>query len=144
MDVSVLGAWESGYSYPLIEAEHWRYPLREFGVTEWVMSPVSGISVPEVREVHDLWDEVQAQAPTRRIVFIDELGTTSLRDYTHPDAACYVFGRSGFSPLRAYGEMVEHDSVVIPAGAGLGLLWAHQAAVMVLFDREVKRGGYGN
>jgi hypothetical protein len=144
MNVSVIGAWESGYSYPLIEAEHWRYPLREFGVTDWVMTPVSGIAVPEVREVPDMLVELQEQAVSRRIVFVDEQGVTNMRDYTHPDAACYVFGRSGFSPMRAYGDVLEHDSIVIPAGAGLGLLWAHQAAIMVLYDREVKRGGYGN
>jgi tRNA(Leu) C34 or U34 (ribose-2'-O)-methylase TrmL len=144
MGVSVFGFWEAGYSYPLLEAEHWRYPLREFGVPKWFMSPVSGINVPELTEVQDDLAALQEEALTKRIVFVDEGGTQSLLTYEHPENACYVFGRSSFSPLRSYADVLEHDSVVIPAGAGLGLLWAHQAAVMVLFDREVKRGGYGH
>jgi hypothetical protein len=142
--VACLGAWEVGYSYPLLEAETWRYPLREFAVNEWVMSPVSGIAIPELHETNDLLAEIKEQAKARSIVFVDEKGLIDLRWYDHPEDACYVFGRSGFSPMRSYGEEIEHESVVIPAGAGLGLLWAHQAAVMVLFDREVKRGGHGH
>lgn len=144
MSVACIGAWEVGYSYPLLEAEHWRHPLREFGVTEWVMTPVSGIAVPGLREAPDMLAEIEAQARSRRIVFVDEKGLIDMRWYEHPDEACYVFGRSSFSPMRAYGHQVEHESVVIPAGAGLGLLWAHQAAVMVLYDREVKRGRHGD
>lgn len=140
MSAAVIGVWEVGYSYPLLEAEVWRHPLREFGVTEWVMTPTSGVAIPELRETNDLQGEIMAQSERRRVVFVDEAGATRLPEYQHPEHACYVFGRSSFSPLRAYGPSVPHDSVIIPTRASTGLLWAHQAAVVVLLDREVKRG----
>ena len=145
MSVAILGAWEVGYSYPLLEAEHWRYPLRDFRVTDWIMTPVTGISVPDVRETNDLADELhQQQAAGRALVFVDEKGTIDLRWYDHPPRVCYVFGKASFSPLRAFGDVFTHESIVIPTPANSGLLWAHQAAVLTLYDREVKRGRHGD
>lgn len=144
-NVTIIGAWEVGYSYPLLEAEHWRYPLRDFGVTEWIMSPVTGINVPELVEVNHMLPELHEQQERgRTIVFVDEKGEADIRWYKHPEEACYVFGKASFSPLRAYGDVLTHDSIMIPTPVNSGLLWAHQAAVLTLYDREVKRGRHGD
>lgn len=144
MSVALVGAWESGFSYPLLEAEHWRYLVQGWGVSDWVMTPITGILAPHLREVTHLNEEVDSLAQTHRIVFVDEHGQSSLTEYEHPENACYVFGRVGFSPYTAWKDVYEHDSVVIPGELTPGLLWSHQAAAIILYDRELKRGGNGN
>ena len=43
MSVKAAGLWELGYNVPLLELDQWQYPLREFDVSEFTMSPVTGI-----------------------------------------------------------------------------------------------------
>lgn len=136
MTVKIAGLWEFGWSSPIQEQSHWTYPLRDFGVTEFCMCPVSGIrpdnQVPLV-EYHEL-SEVIAANPDLTRVFVDENGETSLCDFVHPQNALYIFGKAGQSPMATYKQ--DGDlSVSIATCQNLGLLWPHQAVVLVMFHR---------
>lgn len=136
MVTAVAGLWELGWNTPIKEFDLWVHPLRDFGCHEFYMAPVSGIAV-DVTEVPNLGDLISAQRRLRPIVFVDEAGATPLPEFEHPDDALYVFGRTSLSPLVAYGQD-DDSSVVIPTQFDKGLLWAHQAASIVLYDKLVK------
>ena len=129
--VRVVGLWEFGWFAPITEQYLWEFPLREFGVSEWIMIPESGI--PKVHEVSDVADALD----DRPAVFLDEKGDVLLDDFEHPDDVIYVLGKSGRSVLS---EMRPDDvSVRVPTPTGQGRLWAHQALAIALHDREAKR-----
>jgi hypothetical protein len=129
--VAIAGLWEFGYSTPLLELDLWQYPLREYGVGEFVMAPVSGIRSDYVTEVPDLGAWLKGQE--RTLVFVDENGDVELEKFEHPAAVIYVFGKASTSAMTAYGK--GHQSVRIDTPYKTGMLWPHQAAVMVLHDR---------
>ncbi len=136
--VKVVGLWELGWSAPITESNLWMYPLRDLGVNEWIMCPVSGIDEPAVKEYKDIPAVIEAN-PDLTVVYLDEKAETSLSDFVHPDKALYVLGKAGISPLIAYKR--EQDvSVKIETCANLGLLWPHQAVSIVLYDRFKKMG----
>jgi tRNA(Leu) C34 or U34 (ribose-2'-O)-methylase TrmL len=133
--VKVAGLWELGWNTPLQEHDLWVYPLRDFGVAEWHMSPVSGIRSEYVKEVQDLPDLLDAERKAgTQVVFLDEDGETDLEDFAHPEDAIYVFGKASMSAYRAYqrpGDL----SIKVRTPNNLATLWPHQVAVMVLYDR---------
>lgn len=134
----VAGVWEMDWNTPIKEADLWAFPLRDLGTDRWFMAPVSGIEQPGVTEMTDLGPLIEERrAAGVRVVFVDEHGAVPLPDFTHPEEVLYVFGRSGLSTLRAYGTD-EDASVRIPTAEGKGLLWAHQAAAIILYDRMQK------
>jgi hypothetical protein len=136
MVVKVAGLWELGWSAPVTEIDLWQYPLRDFGVDEFIMSPVSGIQ-GEVTEYPQISDAFHAN-PELTVVFVEEHGSTQLTQFVHPDDALYVFGKANYSPFAAH--MREGDeSVRIDTKLTAGLMWPHQAACVVLHDRGVKR-----
>ena len=51
--IKIAGLWELGWNTPIKEVEQWEFPLRDYGVDEFIMSPVSGISNNAVKEVPD-------------------------------------------------------------------------------------------
>jgi hypothetical protein len=108
--------------------------LRDMGVEHWVMSPVSGIAgVDLLTEVASLEDAL----PEGPVVFVDERAEVSLPDFAHPEDATYVLGRANYSPFLAHrrdGDL----AVSVPTALTAGLLWPHQAAAIVLYDRLVK------
>jgi len=138
MAVNVVGIWERGWTTPMQEMDLWEMVTRDFGVDELRMSPVSGIFNKHVVE-KESYEEVlaDARAAGSKLVFISETGTTNLADYTHPADATYVLGKIGFDANTAYLKEGD-DSVVIPTGANLGLLWPHQCLAIVLYDRLMK------
>lgn len=131
--VTVAGLWELGYSVPLQELDLWQYPLREYGVTEFVMAPVTGIRSDFVTEVPDLGEWLAQQ--TRPVVFLDEKGDVPLREFEHPKDVIYVFGKASLSAWKAYGK---GSAVRVETPGDTGMLWPHQVAVLVLHDRSVK------
>ncbi len=148
--IAVIGHWEWRDMVPLTEAPLWNLPLRDFGVTDWRMIPVSGIrnSEPKVtlREFSEYADALQA-SPLRYAtrVFIEPRtphqnpDTTWLHDFKHPDDCVYVFGSAHYNPTLFHRR--EGDPVVtIETQQNKGVLWAHQAAIVTLYDRLVKRG----
>jgi hypothetical protein len=136
--IRIAGLWELGWNTPIKEADLWEFPLREFGVDRWFMSPVSGIVQPLVTEVPDLQPLIaEHRAAGFVIVYVDEKGSTPLSQLTHPTDALYVCGRTSLSSLVAYGQSGDL-STRIETPLGHGMLWAHQAATIVLYDRLVK------
>jgi hypothetical protein len=140
MTVKVAGVWEQGWIAPINEWDLWNFPLRDYGVDEFVMSPISGIDrkVTEMKNVAACIDANPNLAP----VFFDEEGEVELADFEHPEDVLYIFGRASFSPWKALG--CEGTAVVLPTRLNAGLLWPHQAACIVLHDRLVKDGSHSN
>lgn len=136
--VKVAGLWELGYNTPLLELDLWQYPLREFGVGTLIMSPVTGLRAGMLQEWHELGEALaQERSEGNTVVFVDECGDTPMPEFDHPENVVYVFGKASKSAMAAYRQ--EGDlSVVIPTPGETGMLWPHQAAMIVLYDRTVK------
>lgn len=122
----------------MLEHDQWLYPLQEFGVDGWYMSPVSGIAKsPKLTEVADLQEAIDAN-PDLTVVWVEEFGETPLRDFKHPENALYITGRTSLSPIKSGMSKQEHKSVRIETVVNGGGLWGHQAIAMVLYDRMTK------
>ena len=65
------------------------------------------------------------------IVVMDEQGETNLNDFTHPEDATYIFGRTHVNDLI---EIPHDHSVVIPY-PGNGTLFGVTAAAITFADR---------
>lgn len=133
--VKVAGCWELGWNTPIKEADLWETMLRDFKVDKWYMEPVSGIDKVDVHEVASLEALVNDErAIGTSIVFVDENGETPLTNFKHPENVLYVFGKASYSPMRALKR--EGDlSIRIETPAQAALLWPHQAAAIVLYDK---------
>ncbi|MDP2107154.1 MAG: hypothetical protein Q8J76_14250 [Desulfobulbaceae bacterium] len=133
MTVKVAGMWELGWSAPITEYDLWEMVIRDFCVDELYMSPVSGI-LKQVTEVPDITDAIAAN-PDLAVVFVDEHADIPLKDFVHPKDALYVFGKatcSAFVVMKRGGDLavrIETNS------KSIGLLWPHQAAAIILYDR---------
>lgn len=136
--IEVVGVWETGWNYPLMEASEWEMMLREFNIDQLNMTPVSGIAAPwgnkpwltEYASVEDAVTDKPGLTP----VYVDENATVELQDFEHPADALYVFGRAGFAPAIPEGALSVKISTPCP-----GCLWAHEACAIVLYDRHRKQ-----
>ncbi len=138
MTIKVAGTWEMSYSTPLVEFDHWAFMLRDFGVAEWYMAPVSGIN-KKVTELKDMLEAIDLN-PDLTPVYVEEEGELFLPDYEHPENALYLTGKAGYSPWNAAGNPAG-CSVRIPTQKTIrskGLLWPHQAISIVFYDRLLK------
>ena len=141
-NIKVAGIWETGWNVPLSESYLWSFPLREFGVAEWAMSPVTGITHNEkwsgmnLTEYEEISDMVEKFSEGYTRVFIDEKGSIPLHEFEHPEKAVYFFGKAGRTPAeyKKEGDL----SVKIITVANNGVMWPHQCLVAVLHDRLVK------
>lgn len=131
---SIAGLWELGWNTPISEIELWHLMLRDFGVDEFFMTPISGIKSNHVTEKASLEEIIEANKD-KTIVFVDERAETELSDFEHPKNALYVFGKANFSPLLGM-KKDNHLSVRIDTNQDKGLLWPHQAASIILYDRR--------
>lgn len=147
MTVKVAGHWELSWNTPIKEAELWNLPLRDFGVEDWFMWPVSGIR-PNEREVtlHERENLASILEENTALTWVfmeppcERLGVepVSLVDFEHPDDALYVFGSAHYNPVAA-GHGRPGDAVVaLPTLHDKGVLWPHQVLVATLYDRMVK------
>ncbi len=146
--VFVLGAWDLSYHAPITEQYYWSFPLRDFGVAEWHMSPVSGIRNREYRQVkltewpdYDSFFEAHPDLPR---VFLEPRtkhqnpDTTWLHDFTHPEECVYVCGSAHYNPTLRHCR--EEDTVVtVKTAIDNGVMWGHQAACVALYDRLQKQ-----
>lgn len=134
--IKMLGSWEFGWNTPIKEADLWEYPMREFGVDEVWMAPISGIKNSYIKEVEDINQFIDECRKTLQIVFVDERGDTELNNFEHPDNVLYVFGKNCMSclPLKQSGDL----SVKIETNLKSGMLWSHQAASIIMYDRNKK------
>ena len=129
MTVKVAGCWELGWNVPLSEFDLWHFPLREYQVDEFIMTPVSGIKA-RVKEFQDI-PEALAANPELTPVYVDENGEDTLGEFEHPENAIYILGKANYSPLRTAKGL----SVKIKTPDNGGRIWQHQAIVLVLQDR---------
>lgn len=137
--VKVAGLWEIGWNTPIKEVELWEFPLRDFEIDGFYMTPVSGIQYPFVKEMNTL-DQVIEENPDLTVVFVDEGAETPLTDFVHPKKALYILGKTSSSPFVTM-KRDQDLAVRIETKAGhssSGLLWAHQAITVVLYDRLKK------
>ncbi len=133
MTVKCVGCWESGWNTPIKEYDLWHYPMREYQVDEFIMTPVSGIVAQQITEAADVQAVIDAN-PTLTLVYVDEGSGDELGPFVHPANCLYIFGKASYSPWVAHGSPA-NSSVKIVTPADLGLLWGHEAACLVLQDR---------
>lgn len=139
MSVKIVGFWERGWDTPWQEFNWWIHPIKEFGVTEFYMSPVTGIDKAAVNEYSDLNDVIaQADADGATCVYLDESATDELPDFVHPENAVYIVGRTSYSPYATNFRPGVDRAVKIPSITNSGGFWGHQAVTMVLYDRYLK------
>ena len=136
--VKVAGIWEQGWNTPFLEYDLWEYPLRDFEVFQHYMCPISGIDKPvsERKSIQEILDENK----DLQVVWVDERGTCKLKEFIHPENVLYIAGRTTSSPMTQHGKP-EHFSVAIETksnGSNEGMLWAHQAISIILYDRLIK------
>ena len=138
MTVAVAGVWELGWNTPIKEIELWEYPLRDFGIDAFYMTPVSGIHSSAVVERHTI-EEILSENEDLVHVFVDERGTHELPTFSHPRNALYIFGKASLSlhPMARPGDI----TLRIPTPHNLATLWPHQCAALVLYDRFMKEQG---
>ncbi len=136
MTIKVVGAWEVGWSTPWMEYDLWHFTMRDFGVEEWIMTPVTGISKQNIIEAVDIPTVVAANSELTPI-YVDENGEEDLQTFTHPTDAIYICGKASYSPWKAAGSPVS-SSIRIVTPLQAGLLWPHQAIGIVLYDRLQK------
>lgn len=132
MVVKVAGCWELGWSTPIMEFDLWKFPLIEYEIDEFIMTPVSGID-KRVTEYKNI-DEVIKNNPDLTPVFVDENGKEELEDFIHPENALYILGKASHSPMKGK----EYKSVRKQTPNHGGRLWPHQVIVLVLDDRVKK------
>lgn len=146
--IKVLGHWDIGYHAPITEQYYWNLPLRDFGVDEWIMSPVSGIKNSEEAKTpliefdnyNDAFNNLEKDLIR---VFIEPRtkhynpDTIWLNDFKHPKDCIYVFGSAHYNPTLSHKR--ECDMVVsIKTLNDGGVLWADQCLCIVLYDRLIK------
>lgn len=134
--IKVAGCWELGYNTPLVEFDQWAFPLRDFGVDQFIMTPVSGIDRKKFfKEDVDIPAVIENNSDLVPVYF-DEKATTLLEDFEHPENALYILGKASYSPWIADGS--KGIAVKIPTAFNGGLLWPHQVIVLALYDRMMK------
>lgn len=136
MTVGLLGFWDIGYSAPLTEADQWEFMCRDFEVDDWHMIPVSGVDRP-VQEWATIEDFLDADTGSLERVYVDENGTEDLVDFEHPADALYIFGKANYAPMAGHARR-DDRSLKISTPRTAGLLWPHQVAAIILYDRHRK------
>lgn len=135
--VKVAGMWDLAWNTPIKEIELWEYPLKDFGVEAFYMTPITGISKKEVEERESL-EEILDENKDYTVIFCDERAKTLLSDFKHPKKALYVFGKANFSPFLSMKRKGDLSLKIETGHERGGLLWGHQAASIILYDRFIK------
>ncbi len=133
--IIVAGMWELGWNVPINEINLWKFLLRDFNIKEFYMSPITGIKNDFVNEVDNILDVINLYKNYKTIL-IDEGGDINLKDFKHPSNDCiYLFGKANSNfPKELYTDY----KVSISTNLNAGLLWPHQAAGIILYDRLIK------
>lgn len=135
--VKVVGHWELGWNTPIKEIDLWEMVVRDFAADEHIMLPISGIHHRSVTEKKNL-ETVIKENPDLTVVFCDEAGETNLKDFVHPENVLYVFGKTNYSPFLGMKRPQDLSLKVETNRPTGGLLWGHQAAAIILYDRFMK------
>lgn len=131
--IVVASIWETGWNTPIKEFDLWYYPLKDFGVDEIAFTPVSGIHINNKAKE---FDSVKAMVEHYNlpIIVCTEFGDTNLNDFKHPKDALYLFNRTSGGNLPVKSDY----SLKIETKLNKGMLWGHQAASIILYDRYMK------
>ena len=132
--VKIAAFWELAWNTPIKEIDLWQYPIRDFGIETFYMVPISGIESRRVIERSSL-EEIIEENSELDIVYVTEGGKTNLVEFVHPENVLYIFGKTNYSPFNTMGT---GKSVRIDTVKNKGMLWGHQAASIVLYDRMLK------
>jgi hypothetical protein len=73
------------------------------------------------------------------VVVFDENGSVCLRDFEHPDNATYIFGCTGMRDIHHEYPHALSVRIEVPHLISKQGLFGHQAAAIVLYDKENKR-----
>ena len=130
--IVVAAIWESGWNTPIKELDLWHYPLRDFGVDDLAMTPVSGIFTDRVKEFHSV--ELMVEHYGLPIIICTEDGENDLDEFNHPEDALYLFNRTSGGNLPVKADY----TLRIETKLNKGMLWGHQAASIILYDRFKK------
>jgi hypothetical protein len=131
--VKLLWIWEQGWNTPIKEYDLWKFPAMDFQVDELIAVPISGIAA-DIKEYATVQEAVIANQSLDLIV-CTEKGGNVLEEFKHPINALYMFSNSGGSSMDFIGA---HTPLRIDTPNNQGLLWGHQAASIVLYDRWLK------
>ena len=131
----VVGAvWEQGWFDQETEVNLWHYPLKDFGVDEFAMTPIFDIKNNNVKQFHNV--ELMIQHYGLPVINCTEYGEITLDEFTHPKDALYIFNRTSGGVMPG-----KHDySLRIETTNNKAMLWGHQAASIILYDRFIKHG----
>lgn len=131
----VVGAiWEQGWFDFETEFNLWNFPLLDLGVDEFAMTPISGIKNNKVKEFNNVKDLVEYY--NLPIIIGTEYGESTLQDFKHPENALYLFNRTSGGELPIKADYTLKIETVL----NKGMLWGHQAASIILYDRFLKNG----
>lgn len=127
--IIVAGVWEQGWFDSKTELNLWYYPLRDLGVDEFAMTPKSSLNSNKVQEFHSVDEMIQHYGLP--VILCTEFGTSTLDTFIHPENALYLFNRT------SGGVIVNNPdySLKIETKLNKGMLWGHQAASIILYDR---------
>ena len=129
----VVGAiWEDGWFDNKNELDLWYYPLKDFGVNELAMTPMRGMNTNKVREFSSVRDMIRHYGLP--VIVCTEDGESELNDFTHPEDALYLFNRTSGGNL----PIIPDHTLKIETKLNKGMLWGHQAASIILYDRFKK------
>lgn len=132
--VVVGGIWERGWFNHRDELNLWHYPMKDLGVDELAMSPKArGLLSQKVRQFRSVEEMVQHYGLP--IIICTESGDSSLQNFEHPENALYLFNRTSGGQLPVKPD----HTLRIETHANKGLLWGHQAASIILYDRLTKQ-----
>ncbi len=133
MAVVVASIWEQGWFDYKTEVDLWYYPLKDFGVDELAMTPISGIQLNnKVKEFKDIEDIIQYY--NLPVILCTEYGNSTLEEFEHPKDALYLFNRTSGGDLTH----LQDYSLRIRTKNNKGMLWGHQAASIILYDKFLK------
>lgn len=135
--IELLAMWEDGWLPPDTEEFMWRTLKNSYRVERFMAIPrrypCGGAveqfdCVPEALETTDC-----------HLVYLQPRNThkgIDLQDHTHPENACYIFGRAGDNNMRHIRK--ESDDIVTVYTPGANDMFAIQVAPIVLWDRVRK------
>lgn len=131
--VVVASIWEQGWFDFKEEINLWHFPMRELGVDEVAMVPnISGLNTNKVREFHSVEELIQHYGLP--LIIGTENGESTLQDFNHPTDALYLFNRTSGGDLPVKADY----TLRVETSLNKGLLWGHQAASIILYDRLIK------
>jgi|TARA_R110000824_G_scaffold106610_18_gene252156 hypothetical protein len=133
--IVVAGVWEQGWFDYKTELNLWYYPLKDFGVDEFAMTPISGVELNnKVREFKNVEDIIQYY--NLPVILCTEHGESTLEEFEHPKDALYLFNRTSGGIIVNKPDY----SLKIETNLNKGMLWGHQAASIILYDKFIKNG----